>query len=292
VRFFSKALSSHWKIQRPFALCRLSGFRPPFALGTLLAVLICPGSGLADGFDIALHGAETVSGEISAAYGLGPVSLNARHVEYLGYINQAYRSEGAEEADPLVRSSEIEGGGLLDSGIGAVFPLGLTVALDEWESGDRDLSLTARSGLNLPGFRVDHRLSSTTSFTTEGSDSRYSAGRLALGFDFLGGRQESVVEYDVEPISRITGLGFSSDWDFDDGASALLSLSHNPIDAVSEARFGFRQAVGPFDMSSDLSADSLGTYTLGVSLSLALDEEPEATSLSLAAAMAALSGAN
>lgn len=292
MRFLSKAPSSHFKFQGLLALCWLAGFRRSLTFGALLVTLFGPGASLADGFDLALHGTGTLSGEVSASYGFGPVSVTARHVEYLGYLNQAYRGDGGKDAGPLVRSSEIESGGLLDSGTGAMLPLGLSVALDEWESGGRDLSLTARSGLNLPGLRADHSLTSTTSFAADGSESRYSAGRLAIAFDFLGGTQESVVEYDVEPIGRITALEINSDWEFDNGASALISLSHNPLDAVSEARFGFRQPVGGFDMTSDLTTDSLGAYTFGVSFSLALDAEPEPSSLSLAALMADLPGAD
>jgi hypothetical protein len=238
-------------------------------LPALTACLWCDVS-LADQFDLALHGDTAPVGEISARTELGAVALALRHSEYLGYLNRNYREDGGEE-NPLVRSTLVDSSGILGLDSGAGLPYGIAFALDEWESGERELRVTGRGGLEIGDLRLDHSLTLATRYAVDGSETRHGSGRFSLGGDVFGGRQEGVIEYDAMPAARVTRLGFQSDWQFEDGGALVAGLDHRPLERISEARFGLRQQIGAFDMTSDFAADSTGAYSLGISFSLALN---------------------
>ncbi len=289
MRFPPRTLSNHLKFLRLPAQRQLSSRIRRFVY-TLLLALASPlffGASLAGEFDLALRGDAQPVGEISARTELGPVALALRHSEYLGYLNRNYREDGGEE-NPLVRSTRIDGEGVLGLESGTGLPYGLALALDEWESGERELRLTGRSGLDLGGLRLDHSLTLATRYAVDGSETRSGSGRFSLGGSFFGGLQEGVIEYDAMPRAQITRLGFQSDWRFEDGGAVVAGLDHRPLDRISEARFGFRQPVGAFDMSSDFVADSTGAYSLGISFSLALNGVPGAESWRLSSMLSAL----
>lgn len=248
--------------------------------------LALPDSGHAEDLDLVLFPSEQPFGEAGAGFAFGSVALTARHIEYLGYLNRSQDDGQNDEGDPLVRSSRFGGTSRLDLGAGGQLPVGLSVALDEWESGQRDLRMTAKSGLRLDRLSADHRFTVTTRFSEQGAEERQSAGRLALGLAGLpglgGGRQQGIVEYDVAPLPQITLLGMNAEWLFDEGSAAQVALTHRPLDRVSEGRLGFRQPLGPFELTSDLSADSDGACAIGFALALPLGPEPEPVSWSLA----------
>lgn len=289
MRFPPRTLSNHLKplpfpaLRRPLRLVRR------LARATLLALaapLFC-GVSLADDFDLALHGDTTPIGEISARTDIGALTLALRHSEYLGYLNRNYRDDGGEE-NPLIRSTVVDSSGILELDPGDGLPYGLALALDEWESGDRELRITGRGGLDFGDLRLDHSLTLATRYAVDGSETRHGSGRFSLGGDVLGGRQEGVIEYDAMPTAEVTRLGFQSDWEFEDGGSLVAGLDHRPLDRISEARFGFRQPVGAFDMTSDFVADSTGAYSLGISFSLALGGAEEDGTWRLSSMLAAL----
>jgi len=256
-----------------------------------LAALCCSAPSLAQdldarNLDLALHGHEAPVGELSANAEFSGVSFAARHSEYLGFLNQALQDDGGD--NPLLRSTEIEARGVLGLGTGADLPLGLAMAHDQWDAGEHDLHITARSGLHLDHLWLDHRLTMTTSFAADGGETRSGSGEMRLGTALFGGVQEGVIGYDALPQAQITVLGFSSDWSFEAGSSALAGFSHRPLDGVSEARFGFQQRIGPFEVISDLAADSEGAYRIGIGFSLDLGRAPEAVSWRLSSLLTAL----
>src|SRR3546814_1918793 len=85
-------------------------------------------------------------------------------------------------------------------------PLGVSLGLDEWDEGNRNLRLITHNGLHLPELRLDHRLTMTTSLAADGTETQRSAGRLRLGFDLFGGQQEGVVDRSEEHTSELQSL--------------------------------------------------------------------------------------
>ena len=281
-------------------------FPAKFGLGSL-AVFLCFFTGVCgltgpvlaadEAFDIALHATERPFGEIAAATDLGGISLSAKHVEFLGYLSRMLQPDQAGEDNPLLRSSRLAGDSRIDIAPGAQLPLGLAVTLDEWGSGQRDLRVIAETALSLEDMTLGHRLTVTTQFAADGGQIHQTAGRLRLGITGLGGVQEGIVEYDTAPSPQVTLFSLRSEWTFDSGSAAdsasaaRVALTHRPLDGVSEARFGYRQPLGPFQWTSDLAADSAGAYAVGLSLALPLGPEPEPMSWSLGDLLAALGGA-
>lgn len=262
--------------------------RLPLYLTAILAPLCFTSPGLADDVDLVLHTKAAPVGELVAHAEVGGLALAASHSEYLGYLNRAYREN--EVDNPLIRRTQLTGETLVNLDDGVAAPLGLAVTLDQWDAGNRNLRLRGRTGLALSGLRLDHSLTMTTSFAADGGEARQGHGRLRLRTELFGGVQEGVVGYDVLPETQVTSLGIRSDWRFEDGGAVVAGLTHDPLESLSEARFGLRQKVGPFDMVSDFAADSRGTYRLGVSFSLDLDapEETLPSSWHLSSLLAAL----
>src|SRR3546814_4770856 len=145
-------------------------------------------------------------------------------------------------------------------------PLGGVLGLVEWDEGNRNLRRITHNGLHLPELRLDHRLTMPTRLAPDGTETRRSAGRLRFGFDLFGGQQEGVVDYEAAPLARATQVSMNSKWKLGGGGSALLGVTHRPLVEISEARIGYRQPVGGFQMTSDLVAASLGAYALGLTL--------------------------
>lgn len=289
MRFPPRTLSNHLK-SLPFpAFGRPLRPARRLARAALLALAgpLFSGMCLADDFDLALRGDTAPIGEISARTDLGAVALALRHSEYLGYLNRNYRDDGGEE-NPLTRSTVVDGGGILGLDSGSGLPYGLALALDEWDSGERELRITGRGGLDFGDLRLDHSFTLATHYAVDGSETRHGAGRFSLGGDVLGGRQEGVIEYDAMPTAQVTRLGFQSDWYFADGGALVAGLNHRPLDRISEARFGLRQPVGAFDMTSDFVADSTGAFSLGISFSLALGDDAEGDTWRLSSMLSAL----
>lgn len=82
----------------------------------------------------------------------------------------------------------------------------------------------------------------------------------------------------------------TSEWQFDGGSAAQLAIAHRPLEGLSEARLGFRQPVGPFELTSDIAADSAGAYALGLGIAIPLGPAPEPVSWSLGDLLAGLNG--
>src|SRR3546814_16095943 len=114
-------------------------------------------------------------------------------------------------------------------------PLGVSLGLDEWDEGNRNLRLITHNGLHLPELRLDHRLTMTTSLAADGTETRHSAGRLRLGFDLFGGQQEGVVDYEAAPLARATPVSMNSKWKLGSGGSALPGLTPPPPAATTDA---------------------------------------------------------
>ncbi|MEQ8357753.1 MAG: hypothetical protein RH942_19625 [Kiloniellaceae bacterium] len=260
------------------------------AAAGLLALLISSGPALAENFDVAVQGSEVPFGEFSALADVGGVVLSARHREYLTYLNRAYVKDDKPE-NPLQRRSDFESTAAVDLASELEMPLSLGIAVEQWQSGALDLRMTGRGGLRLPGLAIDHRLTITTSFAADGQRHRSGTGQLALGFDFLGGVQEGIVEYDAAPIAQITAYRLNSDWRFGADGAALVSVGHRPLTAVSEARVGLRRTVGPFRLTTDVAADSLGAYSIGVSVTLDLGATPAPSAWRLSSMLADLRAA-
>lgn len=277
MRFPPRTLRDHCKFNALWTLCRAAG-RVVFG-AALLAPWFLPGTSLADDFDVALHSRDVTVGEFSGRTNLGPLALAIRHSEYLGFLNRAYLEGGQEEdapKNPLARSTRLQTTGTLGIDADAALPLGAALALDEWDSGDRELRVTGSSGFNLNGFRLDHSLTVVTRFAADGTESRRSNGRLRLGGAFLGGTQEGILEYDALPVGQITRLAIHADWRFVGDSAVRVDFMHRPLTRVSQAQFGISSPLGPFNMSSDIAADSTGAYTLGISFSLDLGAPAEA----------------
>lgn len=258
----------------------------------LAACCATPFPAFAETVNFALYAADLPYGEATASLDLGGLALTARHAEFLGYLNRMLNSEEAAEANPLVRSSRLAGNGAIDLGAlapGAAVPLGLSVDLDEWESGQQDLRMTAEAGLQVAALTLDHRLTVTA---TPGGDGlqRRTAGRLRLGLAVLDGSHEGVAEYDAGPVAQLTALGLTSHWRFEGGQETRFAVVHRPLERRSEARFGYRQPLGPFELTSDVAADSAGAYAVGLGLAIPLGPAPEPVSWSLGDLLAGLSG--
>ncbi len=243
---------------------------------------------LTETFDLAFEASTSPAGELRADFDAGPLAVNLRHMEFLGSMGRAYLYGRPGNANPLVRSSLLNNTTRLELAPETAVPLGFSIGLDEWERGNRDLRLIARNGLHLPDLQLDHRLTVTNSFAVDGTRAQRSAGQLLLGFNLFGGRQQAVAEYDAAPLTQFTNLAMNSEWSFDGGAAAVVGFTHRPLTEVSEARLGFRQPVGSFDMTSDFVADSEGGYVVGIRFSLALGQVPERKPWSLSALLSNL----
>ncbi|MGF1593596.1 MAG: hypothetical protein ACFCUW_09970 [Kiloniellaceae bacterium] len=242
---------------------------------------------LGENIDLALQPGSEPVGELVANVAVGPVQMNLHHLEFLGGMGRPYLY-GRPQDNPLVRSSLLDGGTRLDLGAQVAMPLGVSLGFDEWDRGNHDLRLVLRNGLELPFLQVEHRLTATTSYAADGSETRRAAGRLALGFDLFGGRQEGVVNYDATPLAQVSDLGINSQWRFDGGAAAVVGLAHRPLEGISEARLGFRQPVGAFEVTTDMVADNAGGYAVGVRFALPLGPAPQRESWSLSGLVSAL----
>lgn len=268
-------------------------YRALFSLA-LAACCATPFPAFAETVNFALYAADLPYGEATASLDLGGFALTARHVEFLGYLNRVLHSEAADEANPLVRSSRLAGDGVVELNElapGAALPLGLSVDLDEWDSGRQDLRITAETGLQVAALTLDHRLTVTASATPGGAGlQRRTAGRLRLGLAVLDGSHEGVVEYDAGPVAQLTALGLTSQWRFEGGQAARFAVVHRPLERRSEARFGYRQPLGPFELTSDIAADSAGAYAVGLGLAIPLGPAPEPVSWSLGDLLAGLNG--
>ena len=295
MRFRTRTPSASGFIHLPFAPTRCS-----ISLAALvLAVLSLgqPHPAIGADFDLALHVSDQPYGEAAIATELGGVALSVRHVEYFDDLSHTQDENAESEADPLLRSSRVEGrrrfalGDSAGAGFDVSMPLGFSMVLDERQSGYQELRVTAESGVDLPGLHLAHSFTVTDSFATDGSEARHSVGRLNLGFDFLGGTQEGFVEYDAMPLTQVTMVGARSEWTLDARTSTEVALTHRPLEGISEARVGLRQPFGPFDLTSDVAADSLGGYAVGLTLALPLGQTPEASTWSLADLLAAFAAA-
>lgn len=242
---------------------------------------------LTENIDLALEATNNPAGELAGNFAFGQFDMNLHHREFMGGMAQPHLY-GRPKNNPLVRSSLANTETSVDLAPAATMPLGVSLGLDEWDEGNRNLRLIAHKGLHLPELRLDHRLTMTTSLTADGTESRRSAGRLRLGFDLLGGQQEGVVDYEAAPLARATQFSMNSKWKFGGGGSALLGVTHRPLVEISEARIGYRQPVGGFQMTSDLVGDSLGGYALGLALSLPLGPRADDRSWSLSTLVADL----
>jgi hypothetical protein len=257
-----------------FALAFLAATEPSLAQDFDLARLT-------EGMDIALEADRDPTGEFVASFALGGVDLDLRHAEFMGGMAQPYLY-GRPKNNPLVRSSLASTGTQVSLAGDTTMPLGFSFGLDEWDAGNRNLRLIAHNGLHLDDLRLDHQLTLITSFAPDSTESRRSAGRLLLGFNLFGGRQEGVVEYDASPLTQVTHLRMNSEWRFDDGGTAMLGFTHQPLNEVSEARLGFRQPIGGgFELTSDIMADSGGGYAVGLQVALPFGPAPKQDSWSL-----------
>jgi hypothetical protein len=270
---------------------------PAFALLAVVAVVAVASpiaaaelefARLGENIDLALQPGDEPVGELVANVAVGPLQVNLHHLEFLGGMGRPYLY-GRPADNPLVRSSLVDGGTRLDLGPQMTMPFGVSLGFDEWDRGNHDVRVILRNGLELPLLQLDHRLTATTSFAADGTETRRAAGRLALGFDFFGGRQEGVVSYDATPLAQVTDLGISSQWRFDGGSAAVVGLAHRPIEGISEARLGFRQPVGAFEITTDAMADDAGGYAVGLRFSLPLGPTPARESWSLSGLVSALS---
>lgn len=291
MRFLARAPRPHRLLR---ALPAPAGAR--FCLLLVLAALAAASPSLAEEFDLArltedidlaLEAGNRPVGELVANLALGRVALNLQHRESMGDMGRPLLY-GRPKNNPPARSSLANARTRVDLAQGVAMPAGISFGLDEWDEGSRDLRLIAHNGLHLADLRVDHRLTLTNSFATDRSETRRSAGRLALGLDLLGGRQEGAVEYDATPLARLTHLRMKSAWDFDGGSAAVVGLTHRPLVGLSEGRLGFRQPVGVFEMTSDVVTHSQGGYVVGLQFSLPLGPTPQRESWSLSALVSSL----
>jgi hypothetical protein len=262
------------------ALCIVLGARPALAEEFALRQLT-------ENVDLALGAGKDPTGELAASFGLGPLDLTTEHVEFMGGMACPYLY-GKPANNPLARSSLVTSQTKLNIARNMAMPAGLSFGLDEWDAGNRNLRLIAQNGVQLPELRLDHRLTVTNSFAVDGSQTRSSAGRLALGFDVFGGRHEGVAEYGAAPLAQLTGLRMNSQWTLDAGAAAVVGVTHRPLEALSAARIGLRQPLGAFALTTDMMADSAGGYTLGFRFSLPLGRAPERRAWSLSDLAASL----
>ena len=232
--------------------------------------------------DLALGAGRNPTGELVANVALGEIDLNLQHIEFMGGMARPYLY-GRPKSNPLVRSSLASTRTAFDLAADTAMPLGLSFGLDEWDEGNRHLRLIAHNGLHLTALELDHRLTVTNAFAADGTQTRRSAGQVLLGFDLFGGHHRTVVEYDATPLAQVTNFAMNSEWGFEGGGAAVVGFTHRPLTAVSEARLGFRQPVGGFDMTSDFVADSEGGYVVGIRFSLPLGPAPGRTPWSLSA---------
>lgn len=267
-------------------------------MGLVLALcaLLLPGASRAEEFDLrqltenldlALGAGKNPTGELVAGFGLGPVALSVQHKEFMGGMARPYLY-GKPANNPLARSSLAKTETKVAVAEDVTLPVGLSFGLDEWDEGNRNLRLIAHHGLQLSQLRLGHRLTATNSFAVDGTQTRSGAGRLALGFDLFGGRHEGVAEYGAVPQAQLTDIRVNSQWALDAGAAAVAGVAHRPLKELSEARLGFRQALGDFTLTSDVAADSAGGYAVGFQFSLPLAGAPKRQAWSLSALAASL----
>ena len=242
---------------------------------------------LTENIDLALEASNNPVGEMVANFGVGAVDLNLQHSEFMGGMGQPHLY-GRPNNNPLARSSLVNARTQVDLADGLAMPTGLSFGLDEWDEGNRNLRLILSNGLQLSDLRLDHRTTLTNRFAADGTETQRGAGRLALGFNLIGGRQEGAMEYDATPLARLTHLRLNSEWGFDGGGAAVAGFTHRPLRKLSEARLGFRQPVDGFAMTSDMVADSRGGYGVGLQFSLPLKPAPKRETWSLSSLVANL----
>jgi len=296
VRFLTRTPSSRCS---PFRLPRRAAGAPWRLLAglvvALIAVLAADGSlaeefelgQLTDNIDFTVGAGKEPTGALVAGFAVAGLDLGLRHTEFMAGMARPWLY-GKPKNDRLLRSSLVDGGTRVDLGSGVALPLGISFGLDERQQGSRNLRTIARHGLHLDGVQLDHRLTVTTALAPDGTETRNSTGRLALRLDLFGGRQEGVAEYGAGPETRLTQLRMNSEWRLAEASTAVVGVTHRPLDGLSQARAGLRRSVGALKMTSDVVADSAGGYAVGLRFALPLNAAPKRESWSLAGLVANL----
>ena len=268
-------------LRRTLASCLTAGF-------TLSQLCIFTTPGRAEGLDLVMSDDGSTTAEIGTRFDLGPLQVLAEHREYLTFLTL---SGERNPTDAVARSTSLSASAQFDVAEGATLPVAMRGEHEHFGSGRQGLDISLESGLRLPGLRIAARFDMSRDLGPDTDASQAVEGRLSIGFTWLGGRHEGSIDYEMIPTGQATAFAFGSSWSFGGGTAAALDFSHRPLNSLSELEVGLNQRYGPFTLTSDFSADSLGDYALGFGVSLNLAPTPAPSEWRLSTLLAQLTRA-
>ncbi len=198
------------------------------------------------------------------------ISLIAKHEQYMDFISETTGSI----SDPLERSSIITADGRFKLPLINSLGISLSGKQDKFNSGRTRNELSNRLSAYLKGTNLSNNLTYRVTNSDSESNTTFN-GDLLISTLFNDLSVRGGVRYSISPETTIDNLTLSSDYKIDDKTGLRAGITHSLSDQqLTSYSLGINSKQSNYNLGLNGTYDDTGEFNIGMSLSLAVGQNP------------------